>query len=140
VERRSSYLIFVINPGGLLRKLATLLVVAVVVGVSAAHAGEKKQAWQWKYKVWMPQVWQRIAHCESGTRPPRDPNWKHNSGTFQGAFGFHYGSWDDFRPRGYPSEAYNATPWQQYRVALRIHARYRFTGWGCYKNAWVRYG
>lgn len=89
----------------------------------------------------MPAVWQRVAHCEGGTRPPQTPNWKHNSGTYQGAFGFYYGSWDRFNTFGFPREAYLATPWQQYKVALAIHARYGFTGWGCYmNNSWVRYG
>lgn len=108
-------------------------------GTASAH--HNRTHWQYQYKSWMPAVWQRVAHCEGGTRPPQTPNWKHNSGTYQGAFGFHYGSWDRFNTFGYPSEAYLATPWQQYRVALAIHARYGFTGWGCYmNNSWVRYG
>lgn len=89
----------------------------------------------------MPPVWQRIAWCESGTRPPAAPDWKHHGGIYQGAFGFYRGSWDAFRPARYPADAYDATPWQQYQVALRIHARYGFTGWGCYMHsAWVRGG
>lgn len=88
--------------------------------------------WQWRWEKWLPPVWQRIARCETRL------NWQHNSGTYQGAFGFYHGSWDAFRPDRYPSEAYNATPWQQYQVALAIHRRYGFTGWGCYKHAWVR--
>lgn len=80
-------------------------------------------------------MWQRIARCETGMR------WNWNSGTYQGGFGMARTTWDAFRYRGYPSEAYLATPWQQYRVALRIHARYGFTGWGCYMNRdWVRNG
>lgn len=98
----------------------------------AAHAA---QDWQWKYRKWMPPVWQRLAQCESGSNPP---NWRHDSGTYQGAFGFYHGSWDAFRPSRYPSNAADATPWQQYQVALRIHARYGFTGWGCYRHPWVR--
>lgn len=93
------------------------------------------QDWQWQYRKWMPPVWQRLARCETGL------NWRHNSGTYEGAFGFYKGSWDQFRYAGYPSSADRATPWQQYRVALRIHARYGFTGWGCYQgaaHAWVR--
>lgn len=127
-----------------MKRAALLAGLALVLAAGSAQAAEKqerrKDAWQWEYKKWMPAVWQRIAHCEGGTRPPADPNWKHNSGTYQGAMGFYHGSWDAFRPKGYPSEAYLATPWQQYRVALRIHNRYGFTGWGCYKSSWVRYG
>ncbi len=76
----------------------------------------------------LPSVWYNIATCESGRNPP---NWQHNSGTYQGTFGFHHQSWDGFNTFGYPSEAYLATPEQQYRVALAIHAKYGFTGWGC---------
>lgn len=76
----------------------------------------------------LPRVWFHIATCESGHDPP---NWRHDSGTYQGAFGFHHQSWDGFNTFGYPSEAYLATPEQQYRVALAIHHKYGFTGWGC---------
>jgi hypothetical protein len=100
-----------------------------------ASATPTTKQWQWEYRKWMPPVWQRLARCESGSNPP---NWQHNSGTYQGAFGFYHGSWDDYRYPGYPTDAHRATPWQQYRVALRIHARYGFTGWGCYRHAWVR--
>ncbi len=73
----------------------------------------------------LPYVWQVIVRCETHT------NWQHNSGTYQGAFGFHHQSWDSFNTFGYPSEAYLATPEQQYRVALAIYHRYGFSGWGC---------
>lgn len=98
--------------------------------------------WQYDYKAWMPSVWQRLAHCEGGTRPPQDPNWQHNSGTYQGALGFYYGTWDRFKNPGYPSEAYLATPWQQYQTALNVYnyKNFRFSGWGCYGNPWVKYG
>lgn len=92
------------------------------------------QSWQWKWEVWLPEKWQRIGACETGygKRPGR---WDWNSGTYQGAFGFAVSSWDQFKPVAWwPSEAYLATPWQQYRTALAIHARYGFSGWGC-RNA-----
>ena len=110
-------------------------------GNQAIFHGHRRgdQSWQWNYRVWMPAVWQRIAWCESGTRPPADPDWTHDSGTYQGAMGFWYGSWDRFKPVAWwPDNAADASPWMQYRTALEIHARYGFTGWGCYRNAWVR--
>lgn len=76
----------------------------------------------------LPSHWFHIATCESGGNPPI---WTHNSGTYQGAFGFHHDSWDRFNYYGYPSEAYLATPEQQYRVALAIYDMYGFSGWGC---------
>ena len=92
------------------------------------------QSWQWKWEKWLPDKWQRIGACETGygKRPGR---WDWNSGAYQGAFGFAVSSWDQFKPVSWwPSEAYLATPWQQYRTALAIHARYGFSGWGC-RNA-----
>ncbi len=73
-----------------------------------------------------------IALCETGG------NWKHHTRDYQGAYGFYKGSWDAFRPSGYPSEAYNATPWQQTVVMRRIRARYGWTGWGCYTHGGYR--
>ena len=96
----------------------------------------QEQKRQWNWQEWLPTVWRAIAICET----PRGGamNWQHNSGTYQGAFGFYHGSWDDYKLPGYPDEAYDATPWQQYQVALTIHARYGFSGWGCYTHGGYR--
>jgi hypothetical protein len=93
--------------------------------------GRGDQGWQWKWQVWLPDKWARIGACETGYgRRPGDWTW--NSGTYQGAFGFHHQSWDQFKPVSWwPREAYLASPWQQYRTALAIHARYGLSGWGC---------
>lgn len=118
---------------------AVALLCALCVPVGEAAKGN--QSWQWKYKVWMPTHWQNLAECESGSDPP---NWKHNSGTYQGAFGFYHGSWDQYRYPNYPREAYLATPWQQWKVARRIAARFGLASpWGCWRgphHAWVRNG
>jgi hypothetical protein len=118
--------------------LIATLALALAAPAAAHHyphhvPGKGDQSWQWKWWVWLPDKWQRIGACETGygKRPGR---WDWNSGTYQGAFGFYHGSWDAFRPPHYPSEAYLASPWQQYQVALRIWRRYGFSGWGC-RNA-----
>lgn len=80
---------------------------------------------EWNWRAWLPSKWYRIARCETGVR------WDWNSGAYQGAFGFAVSSWDAFRLPGYPSEAYLATPHQQYEVALAIWRRYGLSGWGC---------
>lgn len=121
-----------------MRNIMVLVVCAFVLAAAAPAGAEpvaKKdsQAWQWKWQAWLPDKWQRIGACETGYGK-RPGNWKHNSGSYQGAFGFAVSSWDAFRLPGYPSEAYNATPWQQYRVALEIYKRYGLSGWGC-RNA-----
>jgi hypothetical protein len=84
----------------------------------------------WQVNREWPQAdeWTRIAVCESGQDPP---NWRHDSGTYQGGLGFYHGSWDAFRPAGFPAEAYLATPLQQMIVAERIYDRFGLTGWGC---------
>lgn len=93
--------------------------------------------YHYAWRDWLPSVWYGIGSCETGFGG--DPNWHHNSGNssgtsgYQGAFGFDHDSWDDFRPPGYPSEAFNATPRQQLIVAQLIEARYGLDQpWGCY--------
>jgi len=122
--------------------LATVLAALIAAAFTSASAmADNGKSWQWQYRVWMPKHWINLAACESGSNPP---NWRHNSGTYEGAFGFYHGSWDDFRPKRYPSSANLATPWQQWRVALRIAARYGIAEpWGCWRgssHAWVRNG
>lgn len=124
-----------------MKVLSTLVIAAAIAATSVPLAQGGNQAWQWQYKTWMPRHWQNLAACESGSNPP---NWQHNSGTYEGAFGFYRGSWDAFRPARYPSSASAATPWQQWQVALRIAARYGIASpWGCWRgpqHAWVRAG
>ena len=113
----------------------TITALALSPAVQANHTphhvpGRGDQSWQWKWQKWLPDKWQRIGACETGYGK-RPGQWDWNSGTYQGAFGFAVSSWDQFKRDGYPSEAYLATPWQQYQVALAIWRRYGFTGWGC---------
>lgn len=80
---------------------------------------------QWDWQSWLPDKWRRIGICETQL------NWQHSNSSYQGAFGFAIRSWDDFKLPGYPDEAWQASPWQQYQVALAIYAKYGFSGWGC---------
>jgi len=100
--------------------------------VRKAHAARKAFIrwfeYEWHWQSWLPAKWYRIARCETGVR------WDWNSGSYQGAFGFAVSSWDAFRRPGHPTEAYLATPRQQYEVALAIWRRFGFSGWGC-RNA-----
>ena len=118
----------------------TILITLLLAAPAAAHHNQfhghrtGNQAWQWKWQAWLPDKWARIGACETGygKRPGR---WDWNSGTYQGAFGFAVSSWDQFKPvHWWPSEAYLATPWQQYQTALAIYRRYGLSGWGC-RNA-----
>jgi hypothetical protein len=98
---------------------------------AARVAFERWHFEQYAWRSWLPPVWKRIIACETFS------NFKHNSGTYQGAFGFHHDSWDRFlayadpRAGPYPDDAYEATPRQQYEVALAIWRRFGFSGWGC---------
>jgi len=80
---------------------------------------------QWNWQAWLPAHWQRVAQCETQT------NWQHSNSSYQGAFGFAISSWDGYKLPGYPDEAWQATPWQQYKVALEIYNRFGMSGWGC---------
>ncbi len=87
-----------------------------------------ERARQWNWQAWLPDKWRRIGICETGL------NWQHYNSGYQGAFGFATSSWDAFKNRGYPEDANQATPWQQYQTALNIYNRYGLSGWGC-RNA-----
>jgi hypothetical protein len=116
---------------------------------SVAHSTQapkkSKSVWTWKQEkakyypngvrpYWMPKIYWAIAQCE--TPPGR---WNHNSGTYQGAFGFYYGTWDSYKPAGYPAEAYQASAWQQYVVARNVASSVGFNAWGCYKHGGYLY-
>jgi hypothetical protein len=108
-----------------MRRLAAMITVGLVLTAVATAS-------TYKYPPrpgWLPKLYWAVGMCETQL------NWRHNSGTYQGAFGFYYGAWDQYRYPGYPSEAYNATPWQQYRVIRRIG----MGGNGCYQNGGYLY-
>lgn len=91
--------------------------------------------YQYDWRSWLPRHWYRVGSCETGYGG--DPNWRHSNGSYQGAFGFAISSWDGFvrhadpKAGPYPAEAWQATPRQQYEVALAIYRRYGMSGWGC---------
>ena len=107
--------------------------------IRKAKARAAHRAWNayfhyhYAWSDWLPRLWYAIGMCETQL------NWAHNSGTYQGAFGFWYGTWDSYKPRGAPSEAYNATPRQQYQAALNVAARVGLGAWGCYSHGGYRY-
>jgi hypothetical protein len=92
--------------------------------------------YHYNWREWLPDKWARVGACETGFGR-RPGNWRHNNSRYSGAFGFAHSSWSAFVPRAdrkagpYPSEAYLATPRQQYEVALAIWRAYGFSGWGC---------
>jgi hypothetical protein len=88
---------------------------------------KRYEAWrdEWNWRAWLPAKWVRIGTCETGLR------WDWNSGTYQGAFGFYWGTWDAYKPAGAPSEAYLASPHQQYEAALNVYAAHGYGAWGC---------
>lgn len=96
-------------------------------------------AYHYDWPSWLPDKWQRIGACETGYGR-RPGNWRHNNSSYEGAFGFAVSSWDSFKWRAdpkagpYPEDAEQATPRQQYEVALAIERMYGLSGWGC-RNA-----
>jgi hypothetical protein len=106
--------------------LAVLVVLLVVAAPARAHP---------RKPAWLPELWYRIGVCETGL------NWRHHTRDYQGAFGFARSTWDGYKPKGYPAEAYQATPRQQLVVARNVARRVGLSAWGCYRhNSWVRAG
>jgi Transglycosylase-like domain len=84
----------------------------------------------WRLRA-LSTVWDRLARCETGG------NWKHRNSMYQGGLGFYHGSWDAYRPAGFPREAFNATREQQIVVGKRILAD---VGWGAWPACSIRLG
>ena len=120
--------------------MLTIAVLFVLIGGTAAQARTLayKQAWQYRFEVWMPRHWINLAKCEEGL------DWRHHGGGYEGAFAFATGTWDEYRYLSYPRRAWQATPWQQWRVARRVAADLTIgVPWGCWRgpqHAWVRAG
>lgn len=70
-------------------------------------------------------VWDRLAQCETGG------NWSMHGSSFSGGLGFYNGTWSAFGGREFAPNAGLATREQQIIVAMRVRARYGYTGWGC---------
>lgn len=120
---------------------AGLVIACLLAAVDVVHASRipaAKQAWQWRYQVWMPAHWQRLAQCEEHL------DWRHHGSGYEGAFAFATGTWDRYRPARFPVRAWMATPWQQFFVARIVARIYTIGGaWGCWRgpqHAWVRGG
>jgi len=99
-----------------------------------AHAARlafaRWHAYHYDWRSWLPAKWQRIGACETGYGR-RPGNFKWDSGTYEGFAGFHYGTWDRYKPRGAPGSAFLATPREQYQCALNVYARFGYGAWGC---------
>lgn len=98
----------------------------------------KAQRWLRAEYADPPYPFYQIAVCETGGINGGRPLWTHNSGTYQGAYGFTVAAWDQFAPPGAPSEAYLATPRQQTDAARAIVAR--FGGYGSWPACHRRLG
>ena len=77
-------------------------------------------------------TWIRIGRCEQpGREWPGGIYWSHPGPTYGGGLGIYQGTWNAFKPKGYPSTPGRATWRQQMAVANRIYARYGTSAWGC---------
>lgn len=106
-----------------------------LVGIWRDYAASTRVQWKaylydYAWWIWLPDKWQRIGACETGYGK-RPGQWTWNSGRFQGAFGFYYGTWDAYKPTGAPADAHLATPRQQYQAALNVYAAHGYGAWGC---------
>lgn len=89
--------------------------------------------------AWLPVGWYRLFVCETRM----DWRWgsQFSRSRYEGAPGFYSGTWDAYKPAGFPDHAWQASPKQQYRVARIVAGRVGLSAWGCYRhNGWVRAG
>jgi hypothetical protein len=76
-------------------------------------------------------TWIRIGRCEQPGSGAWGIRWNHPGPRYQGGLGFFSGTWDSFKPRGYPADAGQATWRQQMNVANRVARAVGFSAWGC---------
>lgn len=117
--------------------LTVLSVIALIhlftLCISASYAGRipaREQAWQYRWQVWLPDKWRRVANCETHL------DWAHDSrgrNHYVSAFGIEAGEYvKDAHFAGTPQWWRRPTPWQQFRTALAHYAlNFGFSGWGC---------
>jgi len=78
-------------------------------------------------------LWLQVGRCEQPGKGYGGINWRHHGPRYEGGLGFYSGSWDAYKPRGYPDNAGDATWRQQMVTANRLWARAGW-GWGCDKR------
>lgn len=101
---------------------------------SRADGQAMRRQWRRMLRTILPKnhdLWVRIGRCEQPGNGYKGVNWSHPGPTFQGGLGFWHGTWDGFKPSGYPADAGQATWRQQMIVANRLLALYGTSPWGC---------
>lgn len=95
------------------------------------------RVYHYRWEDWLPRGWYRVGSCETGYGGP--PNWRHRNSSYEGAFGFAVSTWDGYKGEAerrfgdgpYPASAADATPRQQWNVALVVYSHFGLSGWGC---------
>ena len=75
-------------------------------------------------------LWLKVGRCEQPGNGYQGINWQDHGPRYEGGLGFYFGSWDAYKPKGYPDNAGDATWRQQMVVANRLWHRAGW-GWGC---------
>lgn len=74
--------------------------------------------------------WVAIGRCEQPGDGWAGVYWNHPGPSYQGGLGFYRGTWDGYKPEGYPEDAGDATPQQQMVVADIVYDAGGY--WGCF--------
>ena len=117
-----------------MKYLLTLVLVAGALCLPSSAALAEKLPTQNVAAAGMPKNWKtwiRIGRCEQPGRGAWGIRWNHPGPRYQGGLGFYSGTWDGFKPRGYPDNAGQATWRQQMNVANRVARSVGFSAWGC---------
>lgn len=105
-----------------------------VCAKSSAHRKAMRVRWKKIRQSLLPpnhDLWVRIGRCEQPGPGYKGVNWSFPGPTFQGGLGFYFGTWDGYKPRGFPADAGSASWRQQMRVANILLGEYGTSPWGC---------
>ena len=84
------------------------------------------------------EYWRQIGACEQPGNGWGGVAWDHPGPTYQGGLGFWYGTWDSYKPDGYPADAGQASPEQQMIVADIVYDAVGARAWGCSARVGLR--
>ena len=115
----------------MVNQIAAVAASAILVsggGGVEAPANPEKEAKPKRYKLWI-----KIGRCEQpGKEKPGNIAWSHPGPRYGGGLGIYQGTWNAFKPKGYPKSPGRASWRQQMEVANRIYRHYGGSHpWGC---------
>jgi len=109
----------------------------IICSAGPNHTKVMKKRWKQVKRSLLPKnhsTWVRIGRCEQPGSGYAGIRWDHPGPTYQGGLGFYHGTWDSYKPGGYPDDAGQASWREQMITANRVVADVGLSAWGCHNG------